>query len=443
VADQPDGRLAVGPAVALITPIASALVELHARGILHRDLKPANIVRYVRADGHASVKLVDFGIARREQDAGLTGEGLIVGTPPYLSPEVMLGKRHSEASDVYALGATLFELLTGTPPFGKDSVHDVMKRTVTESVKLPPYLEHTAVGELLLDLLDRNEARRPSALAALGQLERLELEQARQSVTPALPVAPTPVEGPGRAEIAGAKTIPQTPTALVKRVSDTPPSPATGPDATAPVANRSPAAGGRAGRSAFVPWAITLGTVTGALVMALYFGLRETPTARAPVEPTVDSGTIPDRRVPRPVGTRRPDPKPVAPTMEAPAVDKPGPDANAAPLPDLPPGPGLSTAHLARARKRCTNAPDALALFNELSKQYKFKGYAPWVKAGFTVILRCPYANAGQKRWSALRLSRVYLREGSCAAARVTWERYEALARAAGKNPGPLPKCPP
>ncbi len=170
---QPKGRLKAGEVLSLIIPVASALVELHAGGILHRDIKPSNIVRFLRADRRAGVKLVDFGIARREMDPSLTAEGVIMGTPPYLAPEVMLGKKHSRASDVYALGATMFELLTGTAPFGKDELHQVMKRTVHDPLLLPQELEGSPLGGLLLDLLHKDPEMRPESLELLGRLERM------------------------------------------------------------------------------------------------------------------------------------------------------------------------------------------------------------------------------------------------------------------------------
>ncbi len=170
---QPKGLLKPGEVLSLIIPVVSAMVELHASGIIHRDIKPSNIVRFLRADKRAGVKLVDFGIARREVDPNLTAEGIIMGTPPYLAPEVMLGKKHSKASDVYALGATMFELLTGTAPFGKDELHEIMKRTVHDPVVLPQALQGKPLGEFLVKLLDKDPDKRPDAMELLHQLEKM------------------------------------------------------------------------------------------------------------------------------------------------------------------------------------------------------------------------------------------------------------------------------
>ncbi len=105
--------------VRLAVQVLSVLAAAHAAGIVHRDVKPANIL--IAADGET--KLADFGIAKRfdDLDASVTSVGTVIGTPRYLAPEQALGLPVTPATDVYAMGIVLFEMLTGRLPFEADS----------------------------------------------------------------------------------------------------------------------------------------------------------------------------------------------------------------------------------------------------------------------------------------------------------------------------------
>jgi eukaryotic-like serine/threonine-protein kinase len=110
-----EGRLEPAEAVRIVSAVLEALAAAHARGLVHRDVKPSNIL--LPAEG--GVKLADFGIAKELSglSAGLTATGRVLGTPRYLAPEQAAGHDATPASDLYALGAVLYECLAGRPPF--------------------------------------------------------------------------------------------------------------------------------------------------------------------------------------------------------------------------------------------------------------------------------------------------------------------------------------
>jgi serine/threonine-protein kinase len=125
-------QLGVEEAVELTRSVAAALDYAHRRGVIHRDIKPENVLLH---DGQAMV--ADFGIALAVREAGgtrLTGTGLSVGTPSYMSPEQAMGDRELDArSDIYSLGAMLYEMLAGDPPFTGSTAQAIVAKILTES----------------------------------------------------------------------------------------------------------------------------------------------------------------------------------------------------------------------------------------------------------------------------------------------------------------------
>lgn len=145
--------------------VAAALAHAHAQGVVHRDLKPANVLVNL---GAGQVKLADFGVARAD-DAQHTRTGMTLGTPAYMAPEQLAGEPATPASDAYALGVMLFELLTGRRPHQAATLGELLKATVSEPParlgELRPDLPTTVVA-LIEQLLAHDPAQRPPDLAA-------------------------------------------------------------------------------------------------------------------------------------------------------------------------------------------------------------------------------------------------------------------------------------
>ncbi|MDX3656220.1 serine/threonine-protein kinase [Streptomyces sp. ID05-26A] len=135
----------------------NALEAAHAAGIVHRDVKPSNIM--VLPDGR--VKLADFGIARAMDDPGLTATGGIMGSPGYMAPELFAGKLPSPASDLWALGATMFHAVEGRSPFQRDTTAATMHAIMYEE----PVLRRTRgpLADTIMALLTQDDTRRLTA----------------------------------------------------------------------------------------------------------------------------------------------------------------------------------------------------------------------------------------------------------------------------------------
>jgi serine/threonine-protein kinase len=149
----------VPQALDIAAQVGEGLQYAHERGIVHRDIKPANIM--VLTDG--AVKITDFGIARMRNNEVKTMTGMILGSPKYMSPEQVAGKRADPRSDIFSLGVVLYEMLTGTSPFVADNIHGVMYQTLnfnppaprTLNPELPDVLNFISAKALAKNLDDR------------------------------------------------------------------------------------------------------------------------------------------------------------------------------------------------------------------------------------------------------------------------------------------------
>jgi serine/threonine-protein kinase len=186
------GRLPLQRIAWILRGVASGLAEAHALGLLHRDLKASNVMIAEAEGGRATVKLVDFGLARPVEQLpgqGLTAVGTLVGTPEYMAPEIILSRPLTPACDLYAAGVLLYELLTGQLPF-RGSGPSVLCSQVRDAPPPPPPAQ--GLGALALQLLQKEPQARPkSAEELIQRIDALTFE-AEPPPRPASPPAPPP-----------------------------------------------------------------------------------------------------------------------------------------------------------------------------------------------------------------------------------------------------------
>jgi serine/threonine-protein kinase len=191
---------------------ASGLAHAHEKGVIHRDIKPHNIL----LDGYGRCKLTDFGIARALDSAGVTQSGDYLGTALYSAPEQLRGEEVTPKSDVYSLGATLYQAAAGEPPFSGSPL-EVANQHVNKPPALPEHLAADApgrgLGRLILDCLEKDPGDRPDAsavrerlseLAARGEIQP-EATQAAAGAVPAAGARRSPATGGPAWSTAGRK----------------------------------------------------------------------------------------------------------------------------------------------------------------------------------------------------------------------------------------------
>jgi len=167
------GQLSAGTAVSIARQICEGLEEAHRLGVVHRDLKPSNIM----VDREGTVRIMDFGIARSLKGRGITGAGIMIGTPEYMSPEQVEGKEVDARSDIYSLGIILFEMTTGRVPFEGDTPFTIGVKQKSEPPKDPRQWNAQIpedLSRLILRCLEKEREKRfQSAAEVSSELESI------------------------------------------------------------------------------------------------------------------------------------------------------------------------------------------------------------------------------------------------------------------------------
>jgi len=164
-----EGPLAIEEILRIGMQAASGLAAAHAQGLVHRDVKPSNILLEETVE---RAVLTDFGLARTMDDASLTHTGVLAGTPHYMSPEQATGAAIDHRSDLFSLGAVLYFMATGHPPFRADGALAVLHRICREQHR-PVWQTNNEIPDELSDLIDqlleKKPARRPASAAEVAQ----------------------------------------------------------------------------------------------------------------------------------------------------------------------------------------------------------------------------------------------------------------------------------
>ncbi|MET9225019.1 protein kinase [Lentzea sp. NPDC003310] len=190
------GTMPAAEAARIGSLAASALAAAHGAGIVHRDIKPGNVL--IGRDG--TVKITDFGISRALGDVAVTKTGMLAGTPAYLAPELARGAEPAPPSDVFSLGATIYAMTEGEPPFGKSTNDLGLLYKVARGETRPPVRSGPLTG-LLTRLLANEPSQRPTAAQAAEELKAI---AAGQPVPTTRVIPPRPMTPPSGTAVMGA-----------------------------------------------------------------------------------------------------------------------------------------------------------------------------------------------------------------------------------------------
>lgn len=167
-------RMSIDERVAVLADVAEAVHAAHRTGLVHRDLTPSNIMVEARPEGGWHPYVLDFGLARDASMDTMTTIGVVMGTPPYMAPEQARGQRDKvdRRTDVYSLGATLYDTLAGRPPFVAESSVGVMMKVISEDAPPLRSVNHAVSEDLetiVMKCLDKEPARRYDSARALAE----------------------------------------------------------------------------------------------------------------------------------------------------------------------------------------------------------------------------------------------------------------------------------
>ena len=171
------GSLSPGQTISIAKQVCEGLAEAHKLGVVHRDLKPQNVM----VDEEGNARIMDFGIARSIKEKGITGAGVMIGTPEYMSPEQVEGKEVDQRSDFYSLGTILYEMVTGRVPFEGDTPFTIGIKHKSEEPKDPRELNAQIPEELSRVILRCMEKDKEKRYQSTGEV-RSELENIEKGI---------------------------------------------------------------------------------------------------------------------------------------------------------------------------------------------------------------------------------------------------------------------
>jgi eukaryotic-like serine/threonine-protein kinase len=341
------GPIPTSDALNYIDQVLDALSYAHKQGIIHRDIKPSNMM----LTPQGMVKLMDFGIARSEEDRTLTQAGTTMGSLSYMSPEQVKGETCDARSDLYSVGVSLYEMVTGQRPFQSGSDYSIMAAHVKEAPKPPLELQPTlppALNEIILMAIAKDPGARFQSAAAF----RNALSQVRGGGAAARPAAttvdahnaPTMVEPPAAAK----PQPPSPPRALVPAISSaSPPS---------VISMAPPAARGHRGLYVALGAFLVLAVLLAAAVYTPWHSKTQDAQAdssQAPQAATESTSTSTTAATPPEVQPASTAVNPTTPPPPAPAVAEGSPPA---PAPEAATSPKPSPFQMAGSRAKSSAA---------------------------------------------------------------------------------------